>query len=202
MSILCTMYLKDGIILASESRATHSREKDGKKEITKRTDDLQKTFLINQKNIGISFCGNAKIKNIVLDDFFEEYVNKHVQHDDTVETIADLLYKIFRHNGTQVIVAGYLDDKPYVYKIEDGEISLLNRAGNEIIYGMEVRGAWPKTCAYFEATMRNKIVFADLQLEEGIKLVDELIKFAIDNEEGCGGEINILVIKEKMSEWK
>ena len=50
MSILCTLYLKDGIILASESRVTHSIiTTDGQKIVTGRTDDLQKLLSLKAK---------------------------------------------------------------------------------------------------------------------------------------------------------
>ena len=201
MSILCTLYLRDGIILASESRATRSIEVNGERIITGRTDDLQKTFVIEDKKIGISFCANAKVKNMLMDDFFEIFIRDHLRDDDTIEIISELLCRFFKNKGTQVISAGYENGIPYVYKIEDGTKSLLNHSNNDIIYGMEVRGQRIKACEYFEKEIQPRTIFRELTIEEGIGLAKELIQYAINNEEGCGGDINILVIKPDSVAW-
>lgn len=193
--------MKDGIILASESRATYSIEVNGKKIITGRTDDLQKTFVIEDKKIGISFCANAKVKNMLMDDFFEMFIRDHIRVDDTIEIISELLCRFFKNKGTQVVSAGYENGIPYVYKIEDGEKTLLNHSNNEIIYGMEVRGQRIKTCEYFEKEIQPHTIFRELTIEEGIKLAEDLIQYAINNEEGCGGDINLLVIKPDSVAW-
>ena len=102
MSILCTLYLRDGIILASESRATHSIDVNGERIITGRTDDLQKTFVIEDKRIGISFCDNAKVGNMLMDDFFEMFIRDHVKTDYTIETISEILRVFFKDRRTQM----------------------------------------------------------------------------------------------------
>lgn len=201
LSILCTLYLKDGIILTSESRATHSIDANGKKIITGRTDDLQKTFAIDDKKIGISFCANAKVNTMLMDDFFEMFIRDHVKADDTIETISEILRIFFKDRGTQIVLAGYENEVPYVYKIVGGVKKLLNRQDDTIKYGMEVRGLYEKTCEYFENEIQPQIVFGNLTIEEGIGLAKKLIEYAINNEEGCGGDINILVIKPCSVTW-
>ena len=202
MSILCTLYLKDGIILASESRATHSIEQNGMKIITGRTDDLQKTFVIEDKRIGISFCDNAKVGKMLMDDFFEMFIRDHVKGDDTIETISEILRMFFKDRRTQIVLAGYKDEVPYVYKIAGGVKALLNRQDGKIIYGMEVRGLYDKTCEYFEKNIQPQTTFGNLTIEEGIELAKKLIEYAINNEEGCGGDINILIIKPSAVYWQ
>lgn len=202
MSILCTLYLKEGIILASESRVTHSIIQNGERIITSRTDDLQKTFAIEDKRIGISFCANAKVKNMLMDDFFEMFIRDHIRDDDTIGIIAEILCRFFKDKGTQIVLAGYEGEVPYVYKIAGGEKELLNHNDNKIIYGMEVRGLYEKTCEYFEKEIQPRIVFGNLTIEEGCRLANELIEYAIKNEVGCGGDINILIIEPNSIAWK
>ena len=201
MSILCTLYLRDGIILASESRATHSIEENGQTIITGRTDDLQKTFVIEDKRIGISFCDNAKVGNMLMDDFFEMFIRDHVKTDYTIETISEILRVFFKDRRTQMVLAGYKDGVPYVYKIAGGLKKFLNRQDDKIIFGMEVRGLYDKTCEYFEKEIQPHIIFGKLTIEEGIGLAKDLIQYAINNEEGCGGDINILIIKPDSVAW-
>lgn len=200
MSILCTLYLKDGVILASESRATHSKEINGQNIITGRTDDLHKTLVVSPHNVGISYCSNAKFNGILLEDYLSDQFSKTIDKTDTVTTIAEKILNTFQNNDTQFIVSGYISGTPYVYKVKN-DISLLNRDGNDVIYGMEVRGLYQKTCDFFEKNIQKNIVFGDLSLEEGVSLAKDLIEYAIKNEDGCGGEISVLIIKENSAEW-
>lgn len=139
----------------------------------------------------ISFCANAKVNNMIMDDFFEMFIRDHVRADDTIEIISEILCRFFKDRGTQIVLAGYKGEVPYVYKIVAGTKILLNRQDDEIIYGMEVRGLYEKTCEYFEKEIRPQIVFRNLTIEDGIELAKDLIEYAINNEEGCGGDINI-----------
>ena len=136
-----------------------------------------------------------------MDDFFEMFIRDHVKDDYTIETISEILRIFFKDRRTQIVLAGYKDEVPYVYKIAGGVKALLNCPDDKIIYGMEVRGLYDKACEYFEKEIQPQIIFGNLTIEEGIGLAKDLIKYAINNEEGCGGDINILVIKSDSVTW-
>lgn len=132
MSIMCCVYIPEGIVLAADSRLT--RTKTGKiKEIpetetTPKTvlipqttytssDNTQKVMLIKKSNVGISFCGNAIIDGATVADFIRRFEIEKVSPKDTTEQIARALADYYNGNDTHFFVCGYDRDIPYVFDV-------------------------------------------------------------------------------------
>ena len=103
MSIMCCVYIPEGIVLAADSRLT--RTKTGniteipETDTTPKTilipqttytssDNTQKVMLIKKSNVGISFCGNAIIDGATVADFIRRFEIEKVMPEHTTEQIA------------------------------------------------------------------------------------------------------------------
>lgn len=116
MSFIISVYTNEGIVMASDSRATYtSTEKNPDGTVERRvgvqtTDTTYKTFLC-QDRIGISTCGTADINGVPIAGYIEEFITKETNAESTVETIAKGLLEHFSKYdplpATIFVVAGY-----------------------------------------------------------------------------------------------
>lgn len=80
MSFIISLYVREGIVMASDSRLTlNTSSKQGKQVISVATgmsDSNYKTFL-GAQGFGISTFGQADIKGVPLSGYIEAFVNDH-----------------------------------------------------------------------------------------------------------------------------
>ena len=141
MSIMCCVYIPEGIVLAADSRLTRTKtgkiieipENEGKLKTVlipqttyTSSDNTQKVMLIKKSNVGISFCGNAIIDGATVADFIRRFEIEKVSPDDTTEQIAHNLADYYTGNDTHFFVCGYDDDIPYVYDIHRKNVKRAN----------------------------------------------------------------------------
>lgn len=119
MSFIVTVCVNEGIVMASDSRISITSTDlkndgtDGKPIVIKETmdhfsDTAYKTFLMD-KNIGISFCGNATINNAPIAGHIETFMreNKGCNIIDIPEKIRDYFYTLEPTKNTTFFIAGY-----------------------------------------------------------------------------------------------
>lgn len=142
MSVMCCVYVPEGIVLAAESRLTRTRTKapveisndeEGKKYKVESTtytlsDNAQKVLLINKANVGVSFCGNAIIEGITVADYIRRFEIEKVVEEDSVEDVANKLSEYYSFTGTLFFVCGYKDDIPYVFQVKHNDVKRYNVA--------------------------------------------------------------------------
>lgn len=123
MSLIVTVHVNEGIVMASDSRTTHNRiekipsEQEGFVETTVEqygvyfTDTAYKTFLFDN-GIGLSTCGNAIIKNAPITGYIEEFIRKNPYMD--IDELPQKLQQHFQNlepaKDTTFFVAGYKKD--------------------------------------------------------------------------------------------
>lgn len=132
MSIMCCVYIPEGIVLAADSRLTRTKtdhiekipetEKNAKTVLVYKTtytssDNTQKVMLIKKSNVGISFCGNAIIDGATVADFIRRFEIEKVLPEHTTEQIAHNLADYYNGNDTHFFVCGYDSDVPYVFDV-------------------------------------------------------------------------------------
>lgn len=132
MSIMCCVYIPEGIVLAADSRLTRTKTGNIKEipetENTPKTvlipkttytssDNTQKVMLIKKSNVGISFCGNAIIDGATVADFIRRFEIEKVLPEHTTEQIAHNLAAYYNGNDTHFFVCGYDNDVPYVFDV-------------------------------------------------------------------------------------
>jgi len=106
MSLIITIHVEEGIVMASDSRTTFNRQDfsplpDGKGAIITRdqgvhySDTTYKTFLA-PNNAGISTCGAASINGKPLTGYVEKFIHESINKDTAISEIPSLLLKHFR----------------------------------------------------------------------------------------------------------
>lgn len=93
MSVIISVYCNEGIVLASESRATHIFP--GKRLIPF-SDNAHKTFG-TPNGYGISTCGAATVNGQPISGCIEKFINTYNYTDTTVERFAKELASFFKN---------------------------------------------------------------------------------------------------------
>ena len=146
MSFVIAIYVKEGIVMASDSRTTFSTnntippQKEGDAPIVVNnfgvhiSDTNYKTF-VTTNHVGITTCGDACIKGLPITGYIESFIREYDSAD--VETIANALLpyfmKIEPNLKSVFTVAGYkyvkenqYEQKVYVIRTQRGVVEPLD----------------------------------------------------------------------------
>lgn len=211
MSIIATVYLKEGIVMAADSRITGTTTyPDGTKDRYTLSDNAQKLFLIKDGKIGISICGDAELDGKTLADFIRVFELSEVEDTDSVKEVADKLsqYVKGKYSGSVILhVCGYSNEKRMIYRITNGTVKAELDETNE----SECSAIWngePKVLSnLLSGSNAIPIRWNFMQLKDGI----DFAEFMIDATSKihrfqtgigtCGGPIDILLITKDYSKW-
>ena len=98
MSLIVTVYVNDGIIMASDSRSTLTNTiRNGNQIIQNNfplSDAAFKTFLCSN-NCGISTCGSASYNNKPIAGYIENFINTFIKRETLVTEVPKLLLDYF-----------------------------------------------------------------------------------------------------------
>lgn len=213
MSIIGTLCLEDGIIMAADSRLTIYNEfPDGTK--TKEfNDNSVKLYQIKDRDIGIAWCGDYKVDDLTIPEFMEHF-NEHLTLEDTIEDIAVKLNECCKGRYRESIrwqIGGYSHGEQYLYQIVKDTITRKNinpKTGN------------PSLCIVWDGVreLTRKLVDNDIAvkvgnrfirssdiptilIEDGISLLKGILMVSCHEYEGCGGDIDLLVIRAEGLQW-
>ena len=143
MSIMCCIYVPEGIVMAADSRLTRTKTTNtidipAKDDIPAKTvvfqttytssDNAQKVLLIKKTGTGVSFCGDAMIEGVTVADFLRRFEIEKVCESDSTEDIAKKLVDYYSGGETHFFVCGYNDDIPHVYDVYNKSINRANIA--------------------------------------------------------------------------
>lgn len=116
MSLVVTIYTREGIVMASDSRLTlNAQKKQHDQEVVQlavgQTDSVYKLFL-TPKNIGISTFGAADVEGVPIAGYIESFIGEHLSGKGyEVDEVPQLLVDYFKHfSGPPDVgfhVAGY-----------------------------------------------------------------------------------------------
>lgn len=146
MSFIITIYLKEGIVMASDSRTTFNNQetipatKDGDVPITlmqygvNSSDTNYKTF-VTVNNVGISTCGDASINGEPITGYIESFLREY--NSAEVDTVANSILSYFNEIAPKLtsifIIAGYKYIKEnqytqmvYVVSTKDGTVEMVD----------------------------------------------------------------------------
>lgn len=210
MSVIATVFLPDGIIMATDSRITGSNTSN-ENGLTKETiftlsDNGQKLFLINNK-IGISFCGKVEIDGKTMADFIDSFEkNKISDNDDVYEIAQKLRQEIFAFDKSGVDyffhVAGYTKGKQEVYSVSSQLVQLLNKEpcaawnGDSAFLTNLINGNPPMTFDWYHMYLKDGIELAEFMVDVNCKAQRFSSSIAT-----CGGPIDILLITKDEARW-
>lgn len=223
MSLVVTLYVREGIVMAADSRATLNMvQKQG--EIQKvnlsvaHSDSVRKLFLFQEK-IGISVFGEAAINGVPISGYMDSFLGGLESED--VKDVAREILEFFSYSHpkpkTGFHVSGYAGDEPFVYQVlidrkeirrinpEDtqgaawaGESDILTRLLQPLY---EKRGEKFIPLPYFQIpwgffTLQDAIDFACFAL----KTTAESIRF-MPRPKTVGGLIDVIVITPRRGFW-
>jgi len=92
-SLITTIYIPEGIVMASDSRQSLSLNEEITSIIT---DTATKLFLLEKHKIGVSTCGDSFINNISISSHIKNFIEKELTDDDDVITVANKLFEYFK----------------------------------------------------------------------------------------------------------
>ena len=143
MSIMCCVYVSEGIVMAADSRLTRTKpqnaidlpHKEGEKDkvlllqsMYTLSDNAQKVLLIKKAGVGVSFCGEAMIDGVTVADYIRKFEIEQINEGDSAEIVANKLINYYKGNDTHFFVCGYKDDIPYVFDVNRGTVQRRNIA--------------------------------------------------------------------------
>lgn len=209
MSIIASVYLKEGIIMSADSRITGTTtHTDGTKDRHTLSDNGQKLFLIKSESVGISSCGAQVIDGKTIADFIRIFEQEEVNDADTVETIAEKLskYVVGKYQGDLTFhVCGYNDIKKCVYRIINDTLTL--EADTQDHCGVIWDGESKVISNILTGANAIPIEWNFMQLKDGIDFAEFLIDITCKIHRfqtglgTCGGSIDILLLTKGYTKW-
>lgn len=210
MSLIVTVYVPSGIVMASDSRQTISVQKtDPQGNMSPpipivSSDYAHKTFLLEKLQVGISNFGEAFLGGIPTDAHLKQFEEEVLIERDDAESIANKLLSFlkskFPEADTSFHVAGYKKkgkvSEPYIFhiNIKRSEFMRLNfrKEQNKVTYGASWGGEgdivleilnpiWVKDKdGNFVQVQKPPIPWDAMPLQDAIDFANYAIKTTID----------------------
>lgn len=209
MSVMVTVYLRDCIVMAADSRkCSKYLEEPPRYEVL--SDSVQKLFCIKDNSVGISVCGDAELDGKSIEDFLQQFEMMCIENTDNVKSIAYKLRDAVKGKYKENIwfdVAGYQSGKRYVYKIHNDEVTSEVDDMEANMVGVHWAGDASILKEILEIKQLFDIDFSNMDNKSGIELADFLAdlvckfhKFQVGIGT-CGGPIDILLLTKEKSTW-
>jgi hypothetical protein len=229
MSFIITIYLREGIVMASDSRLTlNTTQKQDEQTITRlavsQSDANYKTFLAPNQ-VGISTYGAADVQGVPIADTIEAFIREQLgTGDKVVDEVPPLLVEYFQQMPTPpdtgFHVAGYKSvgnqRVPQVWQvnIKTGETKQVNNnqgatwGGEADILARLLQPVWVKDAAgNFQQLPTHVIPWQFFTLQDGVDFAVYALRTTIDSlrfqprPKTVGGPIDVLVIKPDNAFW-
>ncbi len=214
MSILCTAYLPDGIVMSADSRMTVTKTnllnpQSGMIMYTS-SDSAQKLVLLGKVKAGISACGEGSVDGMLICQYLRKFETDLVYENDNVQAVAERLKSHYGlKTGCTFHICGYDKDVPYVYRLSGGELRRMNfsDASSKVQWGAMWSGKQEAVTRLLMAPPRPELVWDLMPLKDGIDfcefLVDLTVKYDrfIGDVPICGGGTDTLVLTAEGAYW-
>ncbi|MFH1851220.1 MAG: hypothetical protein ABIA75_02645 [Candidatus Neomarinimicrobiota bacterium] len=230
MSFIITTYVREGIVMASDSRmtlnATNQQGTNTVQMAVGQSDTNYKTFLTNT-HIGISIYGDAAINNVPIAGFIESFIFEHLQQGnyDIEQIPAELLsyFSTYSHMpNTRFHIAGYKKNGN-VYEQQIWEVNLANNSSSQLNQANQQGVTWggegdiisriilpvfqKDSNGNYQPVPHHSIPYQFFTLQDAIDFSVYAIRTTIDTlrfqprPKTVGGPIDVLVLKPADSFW-
>ncbi len=231
MSFIVTVYVREGIVMTSDSRLTlNATQQLQQQQVVQlavgQSDSNYKTFLATNK-LGISTCGEASINNVPIGGYVESFINEHLpQGNYEVDQVPQELLSYFR-NFTPIPnitfhVGGYKKvDNVYqqhvwnvqiqqntCQRINDGTNQGVSRGGEGDILARIIKPTFSQDSqGNYQPFSNHPIPYQFFTLQDAIDFSIYAIRTTIDTirfqprPKSVGGPIDVLVIKPEEVKW-
>lgn len=221
MSLLVTVFLSEGIIMASDTMISYNViDKGIHRPMVYTNYTTRKTFSC-PNNAGISVCGEALFMNLPITSYMDDFIDTRINDSTNVEDIPWMLIDYFYSFGnaprSNFIVAGYQSKEQKVYKIKlaDKSIEVVNTKKQGVTWDGEtvtmiklLKPTFIKDSnGDFMPLPFFEIPWNFFTLQDGIDFAKYAIKFTSDTMrfqngmETVGGDADILHISPVRNEW-
>lgn len=229
MSLNVSVFVNEGIIMASDSKTTYTREVDGRVMVgIHMNNTTRKTFLCPNQ-VGISTCGEGSVLGVPIAGYMEAFIRERITSETSIDEMPDKIIDYFtelvkgktpiphahfmiggyqKQGNTKVqkIYKVFLENK-YVDSIDtenqgaawDGEIVVLAKLVNQTYAKVQDGKMIPMP--------HGEILWNFFTLQDAIDFAQFAIKTTIDTMhfqnvvETVGEPIDILLIKPDSAEW-
>ena len=225
MSLVVTVYVPSGIVMAADSRMTvlrsEEREEDGRKVKVQQqivlSDNAYKAVALSSIGVGISVYDAGVINNQPVDSHVHRFEEEAITPEDDVVSCGEKFLSFFQTNHPNVPVgfhvAGYRIEKkasvPYVYvghttKQEGVRRVNVNDKG-QVQYGILRSGDIQVVNRLIEKTQLP--LFAAMPLQDAVDYAVHLIRTTTDTMRfeprfpGVGGPIDVLALTPTEMRW-
>ena len=230
MSIMCTCFVPDGIVMAADSRQTigftavrnQPNANTGEPHVLNRmnqpnqppmqmlaqSDNAQKIILLHKVRVGISACGIGILKGKTVSDFIRSFEIDRIVPEDTVTDVANKLHDYAFEFFPQVnfFVCGYEEEEPFVYTVNK-EIRRNNMDKGNLRYASSWSGEQAAISKLLNGNPPMLVNHLLMPLKDAIDFAEFLVDVTIKSQRfemkvaTCGGQIDILVLTMDESFW-
>ncbi len=231
MSFIITLYVREGIVMASDSRIMLSaRRVEGDRETIQfgigQSDSIYKTFL-TLTNIGISVFGMPEVKGVPISGYIESFISDEVYPrnlavDEVPGALIDYFKQLEVEPDSGFLVAGYRDGpagmEQHVWEalVRTGQVKRLNEPDK---FGASWRGVsdiltrllMPVSIQSEDGSPRPlphfPIQWSYFTLQDAIDYANYAVKVTADTlrfhprPKTVGGPVDVLVIKPGNAFW-
>lgn len=229
MSLIVTVFVREGIVMASDSRMTYNQAvTDSKGQVTQHlgvhfTDTNTKTF-VTENDVGISICGDGCVNGEPIYGYMESFLRENAleEVDELPKKLMQYVLALDKNCGAEFYVAGYApngEQRLYNLHTKQQKIALLKTSQQGAAWGgvtdvlsrivgdLYMREEKPGQKVEFRRHMGFPILWPYFTLQDAV----DFARFAIQVTEDTlrfqsriktvGGPINILVIKPEGARW-
>lgn len=229
MSIMCAVFVPDGIVMAADSRQTvgitqvaRPNAQPGEPTVLNRmnmpnqppvqmlaqSDNAQKIMLLSKVKVGISACGIGILKGKTVSDFIRSFEIESVRIGDSVTEVANKLQTYAMEFFPQVnfFVCGYEEEEPFVYSVNK-EIRRSNIENGKLRYASIWSGEQAAITKLLNGTPPMLVNHVLMPLKDAVDFAEFLIDLTIKSQRfemktaTCGGDIDLLVLTKDESFW-
>ena len=225
MSLIVTLYVPEGLVIAGDSRLTLSwttkTDKGEQLHAVSASDTNTKIFSIKNK-FGLGTFGVADIKGIPISGFINQFTEEKVTDETTIDQLPQLLLDFFGDNfgnpATYFYAIGYKVENgisvPYAYHINvSGKtFNRVNHSNGQVFQGANWGGETEVLMRILNTVKLKQgdnwidltdtpLAFNFMTLQDAIDFADYAIRTTIDTirfqqkEKTVGGPIDILIVK-------
>ncbi len=231
MSIMCAVFVPDGIVMAADSRQTVGitqvtrpapSAQAGEPTVLNRmnapnqppvqmlaqSDNAQKIMLLSKVKVGISACGIGILKGKTVSDFIRSFEIDRVREGDTVTSVANKLQAYAMEFFPQVnfFVCGYEEEEPFVYSV-NREIKRSNIENGKLRYASVWSGEQAAITKLLNGNPPMLVNHVLMPLKDAVDFAEFLVDLTIKSQRfemkmaTCGGDIDLLVLTKDESFW-
>lgn len=211
MSLLVSVFLKNGIIMASDSRTTYTRGQS-----VKYDDNTNKTFLFD-KTIGISHCRNANINGEPIEYHLKNFQKLYKGYSITMlpTYLREYFVNLKPSCNVAFLIAGYENNIMYAYRVfTQAPYEVLDVSGPCSYWEGErdvpsrlFSKVYIKKGNSYQVHSSYELAINDFSIPEGIDYAKFLINTAKETmkyqrtNQTIGGPIDVLIIKPNGAYW-